>query len=68
MENDPARIHELEKYIPVMSDEERDTYFLCVTNVLPLNFSPEQESNREKKLKKRNDKIQTRFDDTISRN
>ena len=66
MQNDPSRIQELEKYIPYMSDQERDTYFLCVTDVLLVSFTPEQEANWERQLQERNDRIQEKFDGKIS--
>lgn len=42
MENDPVKIQELEKYLPVRSEKEREIYFLCVANVIPLGFSKRQ--------------------------
>lgn len=68
MKNDPYIIQELEKYLPVMSELERDTYFLCVTNILPINFSQKQVKNWEKQLTVHNDKIKNRFNGLTSLN
>lgn len=67
MENDPSKIQELEKYLPFMTADERNAFFLFSVDQKPISFTSEQLAKRESILNERNGKIQNKFNKAIKK-
>ncbi|MCX6222431.1 MAG: hypothetical protein NTZ69_15780 [Bacteroidia bacterium] len=61
------RILDLEQYIPVMSETDRDKYFLCVVGAKPDDFTDDQVAAWSLLLSARNNEMKGRIDDAISK-
>lgn len=67
MKTTKLQILELEQYLPVMSEADRDKYFLCVIGAKSCDFSEDQVAVWSSLLLERNNEMKGRIDDAISK-